>query len=336
MEEDKADPIININITSQECLEFASGKSQEKNREQLHPENSAAAQTRSNASLNYANTQPTSSPAGNPAVLLPDLANHQQTLNLESNTTQSSYTPPEHQQVDHAYEKMDAVNDDDQLPVTRTLTASTLLSDVIRPEESTTYLRNRISFYLSTRYSDTFKSAYVTTPPSQSTEVADKIIIVKFKGQDDFESLLADNHDELKINEESASPVFHSYDPAAVQQDVTSRSVTATDIPLFLKESAIRAAMAKFGTIVKFKLSTPRNSLFQKAVVTYTDATTSQLFAKKWCVWCCCQCIRAGTMIFCGDVSQILCVIKVNFVFCCDLSNYYIRKLSLVPSLRHY
>jgi len=25
-----------------------------------------------------------------------------------------------------------------------------------------------------------------------------------------------------------------------------------------------------------------------------------------------------GTMIFCGDVRQILCVIKVNFVFCCD------------------
>ena len=39
-----------------------------------------------------------------------------------------------------------------------------------------------------------------------------------------------------------------------------------------------------------------------------------------------------GTMIFCGNIRQILCIIKVNFVFCCDPSNYYIRKLSLVPS----
>ena len=93
MEEDKADPIVNINITSQECLEFASGKYQEKNREQLPPENSAAAQARSNASQNYANTHQTSSPAGNPAVLIPNLASQQHNLNSNNNTTQSSHTP---------------------------------------------------------------------------------------------------------------------------------------------------------------------------------------------------------------------------------------------------
>src|SRR5262249_23061695 len=123
----------------------------------------------------------------------------------------------------------------------------------------------------------------------------EKIIIATFKVVDesDCQPLLDDSHDDLKRSDDSSTPVFHNYNAKALKKDETLRSVFVTDIPLFLTASDVKASFAKYGTIVKFNLRTPHNSKFQKATITFTDASVvTNYWFQKWYIWCKCQCLR--------------------------------------------
>src|SRR6185295_17869337 len=100
--------------------------------------------------------------------------------------------------------------------------------------------------------------------------------IVTFKGLSEFESLLNDTHPDLAKSKDSEAPIFHRYDSQAIKLAENSRSITVTDIPLFLDAPDIKAAFAKFGTIQKFALRTPHNSIHQKALITFTSASVVQ------------------------------------------------------------
>jgi len=167
--------------------------------------------------------------------------------------------------------------------------ASVPVSDLLRPDESKNALRNRLTFYLTTRYPSQFRNVLFSRIGGDDTN----IFVIRFKGSSEYDALLTDSHVDLKINESCDAPIFHAFDPTAVKVDELSRAVIATDIPFFLQEKELRAAFGRYGSIVKFKLSTPHSSLFQKAVITYASVDQARgLTDTNWCVWCRCQCIR--------------------------------------------
>ena len=125
---------------------------------------------------------------------------------------------------------------------------------------------NRIKFYLNSKYPTSFKSA-------RCYGVGDEaIIIASFKDEDDFKQLLSDEHHDLKQNDDSdILPQFHPYDAVKVRAEESLRSIVATDIPLFLKYNEVKSRFAQHGTIQKFTMTTPPNSMYQKARITYTN-----------------------------------------------------------------
>src|SRR5262249_53662682 len=101
-----------------------------------------------------------------------------------------------------------------------------------------------------------------------------------------------------KINDTSSAPIFHDFDPEVLKADTTARTLIAYNIPLFIKGPVLQAALAKYGTILKCKLTTPRNSIFQKATITYSDPAVVDTLSHKWSIWCSCQCIKIAPASF--------------------------------------
>ena len=118
------------------------------------------------------------------------------------------------------------------------------------------YHGSRIKFYLTERYTSIFKNLRIQGPADS------RIIIVTFKifGSEKWELFFEDTHDDLKVTPESESPRFHPYDAAAIRTDEILRSLTVTDIPLFLSKTDVKATFANLGTIAKFTIRTLHNS----------------------------------------------------------------------------
>ena len=166
--------------------------------------------------------------------------------------------------------------------------AATDISDVIRAGESKPQLLNRLKFYFTSAYPATFKSAFPKTIEDDVT-----LIIVCFKAESsEYQQLLKDRHDDLKKDEDSIPPVFHAHDPAAIKADELTRSVRVSDIPFFISAADIRASFSRHGTVQKLHLYTPRGSLFQSAIVTFTDPKFTDRWQTHWISWVKCQCLR--------------------------------------------
>src|SRR5205807_864089 len=144
--------------------------------------------------------------------------------------------------------------------------ASTPLNIIIKNKESKSQTLNRIKFYLNSKYPTSFKSARYYGAGEEA------IIIVSFKDEEDFKQLLSDEHTDLKQSESSETlPQFHLYDATKIRAEESLRSIVATDILLFLKHNEVKSRFAQHGTIQKFRMTTPPNSMYQKASITYTD-----------------------------------------------------------------
>ena len=103
------------------------------------------------------------------------------------------------------------------------------------------------------------------------------------------------DHTELKQSDSSESlPQFHLYDAVKIRTEETLRSIVVTDIPLFLKLNEVKSRFAQHGTIQKFSMTTPPNSMYQKALVTYTDPDVVKRWETIWISWCKCQCLRVA------------------------------------------
>src|ERR1051325_3289939 len=166
--------------------------------------------------------------------------------------------------------------------------AATDISDVIREGESKAQLLNRLKFYFTSAYPSTFKAAF---PKNIENDVT--LIVACFKtDSSEFRCLLKDRHDDLKKDEDSVPPVFHIHDPAAIKEDELLRSVRVSDIPLFLFVGNLKASFSRHGTIQKIHLYTPCGSLFQSAIITFTDPQFTDRWKQCWVSWAKCQCLR--------------------------------------------
>src|SRR5581483_164018 len=160
--------------------------------------------------------------------------------------------------------------------VTKLLAASPL-ANLARDYETKQPALNRIKFYLNSKYPTSFKSARFYGAGEAT------LIIISFKYENDFKQLLADEHTHLKQSDSSESlPQFHPYDADKVKAEESLRSIVVTDIPLFLKHNEVKSRFAQHGTIQKFTMSTPPNSMYQKAVVTYTDPDVVKRWETIW------------------------------------------------------
>src|SRR5437868_3727436 len=125
--------------------------------------------------------------------------------------------------------------------------ASVPFNDIIQEKESKNNAFNRIKYYLTSKYPTSFKSAHFTGSGDET------LIVVSFKDADEFNLLLADEHDNLKQSDSSKSlPKFHLYDAAKIRTEESLRSIVVTDIPLFLKFNDVKSRFAQHGTIQKF------------------------------------------------------------------------------------
>jgi len=155
--------------------------------------------------------------------------------------------------------------------------ASVHFNDVVQEKESKNNALNRIKYYLTSKYPTSFKSARFTGSGDET------IIIVDFKDADEFNLLLSDEHEALKQSDSSKSlPKFHTYDAVKIRTEESLRSIVVTDIPLFLKYNDVKSRFAQHGTIQKFSMSTPHNSMYQKALITYTDPQVVTRWEDTW------------------------------------------------------
>ena len=195
-------------------------------------------------------------------------------LQMETSVSSSSAIDPDPDVMDDADDFSSPVSDDVTI-----FQASVPYADVVKEKESRGQLLNRIKFYLTSLYPASFKSLRCRGAPDS------RLIIATFKissEDSEFESLLRSDHTELIPKEGLPCPVFHSFDSRALLADEKSRSVVVTDIPLYFKAEDVRAALAKFGTVQKFSIRTPRLSKFQKATCVFTDAKFAQRWVSIW------------------------------------------------------
>src|SRR2546421_2605674 len=167
--------------------------------------------------------------------------------------------------------------------------ASSPLNDIIKDKETRNNALNRVKFYLTSNFPTSFKSARFAGSGDET------IIIVSFKDEEEFKLLLSMEHTELKQTDSSESlPQFHVYDAIKIRTEETLRSIVITDIPLFLRHNDVKSRFAQHGTIQKFSMTTPPNSMYQKALITYTDPDVVKRWETTWISWCKCQCLRVA------------------------------------------
>src|SRR4051794_3394485 len=103
---------------------------------------------------------------------------------------------------------------------------STPFSDVIRDKESKESCKNRLREYFIETYNESFINVYLT-----GRQAVRKLIVI-LGAKSARNAVCIDPHDELKRNEETMAPIFHSYDSQAIRITQKECSITVTDIPL--------------------------------------------------------------------------------------------------------
>src|SRR5579871_1169143 len=109
------------------------------------------------------------------------------------------------------------------------LHASVPIMSIIKPSESLNTGRNRLKEYFIDHFPLTFRNVTVLG------KKADGAFIAHFKGDQEFANLFTKSHDLLKLEDAESAPIFKRHDPKAIKTDSNSRSIIATDIPLFMK-----------------------------------------------------------------------------------------------------
>ena len=258
---------------------------------------SSAAQQGSAADSNGDSPSPSSPKSGNSPSASPtkNSDNRQSTPDGSPKNGSDAENPLDEDQEDQPT-FMDTNRDNPSDDVTL-LRASIAVSDVLQPDETRNHLLNRVKFYLTDRYPESFKNLRL----QGSKEEQLLITLFKHELSSEFAALLSDNHSDLKFESAPSSPIFHQYDAAAIKADVIARTVIATDIPLFVKSSDVKASFAKHGTIQKFSIRTPPRSKFQRTTIVYTSPVPAERYKHIWILWCKCQCFRIHPANFTRD-----------------------------------
>src|SRR5688572_3749902 len=197
----------------------------------------------------------------------------------------------------------DVDNDDLDVALSSNVTcfrAAVPFTDVIRDKESKEKCKNRLKDYFITKYTEDFLNLQYIG------KAAVRKVVLIFATAEVRNQALIDEHDELKATEESVAPIFHSYDPAAINAAKRVRTITVTDIPLFFSASELTSSFKKYGIIDDYKFRTPKGSNFQQADIIFEDPEAVQRFAttSKWCIWSQGHCLRVCPAALSRDEKQ--------------------------------
>src|ERR1044072_8594576 len=249
--------------------------------DQFHPENDQQAQQKSNVDQ-------TSSSGKSTSTVTADQGNQPLPTNKETSPANVDKTNGNNSSR-HAYETQDddveMFVDVDDVTKPR-FRAAVPIRHVLINKESRKALRNRLNDYFVSDFTS-FKECYLRG------SIETGLAVAIFFEETDRNRVISNSHPRLKLDNVDDPPVFHTYDPAAIQSEIKSRSVTVRDIPLSLSKADIENTYKRYGLVESVKTRIPHNSLFQVATVVFDNAKDLEQFhLGKWCTFTKGSCLR--------------------------------------------
>src|SRR5215217_2971178 len=188
----------------------------------------------------------------------------------------------------HAHPDIDDDMNDENTDDVTTFKAAIPFVDLKKENETKKQLLNRITDVMLDHFTSFIKLSLIKKGTN-----ATLLIVVLLADKEQHQFLLDNIWTDLRISNAHDIPVFHNYNPVAINEAIRQRSINVRNIPLRITKQNINTFFGKFGIIDQIKMNVPHNSLFQTASIIYQDSASVNPFMRgKWGLFMMGECVR--------------------------------------------
>src|SRR6266480_738166 len=188
----------------------------------------------------------------------------------------------------HAHPKNEDLMDDADTYDITTFKAAIPFVDLKKENETKKQLLNRITDVMLDQFTSFIKISLIKKGTN-----ATLLIVVLLADNEQHQALLNNDWSGLRVSDTSDVPVFHNYNPVAINEAIRQRSLNVRNIPLRITKQNITTFFGKFGIIDQIKMNVRHNSLFQTASIIYQDSASVDPFMRgKWGLFMMGECVR--------------------------------------------